>query len=45
MSAVNRNSDLVPVILQDGGELNHSILSEMPVELWMDFQKEFLDPK
>ena len=30
------------VILQDGGELRDNTLSEMPVEVWNDFQKEFL---
>jgi glycine cleavage system H protein len=34
----------VPVILQDGGELGHSLLTDMPDELWQDFQREFLDP-
>lgn len=30
------------VILQDGGELTNNSLSEMPPEIWKDFQKEFL---
>lgn len=30
--------------LQDGGELIDNSLSEMPNELWQDFQKEFLNP-
>lgn len=30
------------VILQDGGELSDNSLSEMPPEIWKDFQKEFL---
>jgi glycine cleavage system H protein len=32
------------VILQDGGELSDNSLSGQPVELWHDFQKEFLNP-
>jgi len=31
------------VILQDGGELRDNTLTEMPEELWQDFQKEFLN--
>ena len=31
-----------PVILQDGGELYDNALSEMPDQIWKDFQKEFL---
>lgn len=30
--------------LQDGGELIDNSLSELPVEMWQDFQKEFLNP-
>jgi glycine cleavage system H protein len=33
------------VILQDGGEITGSLLSDLPDELWQDFQHEFLDPK
>ncbi len=32
------------VILQDGGELPDNSLSDLPNELWQDFQKEFLNP-
>ena len=32
-------------VLQDGGELCDHTLSELPGEVWQDFQKEFLDPK
>lgn len=32
-------------VLQDGGEISENSLSEMPSELWNDFQKEFLDPE
>lgn len=31
------------VILQEGGELTDNLLSEMPIEVWQDFQAEFLD--
>ena len=30
-------------VLQDGGELCDHILSEMPKEIWQDFQQEFLN--
>jgi glycine cleavage system H protein len=30
-------------VLQDGGELCDNVLSEMPNELWQDFQQEFLN--
>jgi glycine cleavage system H protein len=31
------------VILQDGGELRDQPLSDLPVEIWQDFQKSFLN--
>jgi hypothetical protein len=31
------------VILQDGGELCDNPLSELPDEVWRDFQKSFLN--
>jgi glycine cleavage system H protein len=31
------------VILQDGGELRDNTLSELPDEVWKDFQKDFLN--
>ncbi|MCK5277488.1 MAG: hypothetical protein KAK04_03105, partial [Cyclobacteriaceae bacterium] len=31
------------ILLQDGGELRDNILSELPNEVWKDFQLEFLD--
>jgi glycine cleavage system H protein len=31
------------VLLQDGGEIRDNILSELPEEVWTDFQKEFLN--
>jgi glycine cleavage system H protein len=30
-------------VLQDGGELCDNVLSEMPTEIWKDFQQEFLN--
>jgi hypothetical protein len=32
------------VVLQDGGELTENSLSELPDDVWLDFQKEFLNP-
>jgi len=32
------------VIMQDGGELTDNLLSAMPAEIWVDFQREFMDP-
>ncbi|MFC2115884.1 glycine cleavage system protein H [Bacteroidota bacterium] len=31
------------VLLQDGGEIRENILSELPGEVWKNFQKEFLN--
>jgi glycine cleavage system H protein len=31
------------VLLQDGGEIRENVLSELPEEVWEDFQKEFLN--
>ncbi len=31
------------ILLQDGGELRDNILSELPNDIWKDFQIEFLD--
>lgn len=31
------------IILQDGGEIIDNSLSELPIEIWQDFQKEFLN--
>jgi glycine cleavage system H protein len=31
------------IILQDGGELHDNSLSELPIEIWQDFQSEFLN--
>jgi hypothetical protein len=32
------------IVLQDGGELAENSLSELPDDLWLDFQQEFLNP-
>jgi glycine cleavage system H protein len=37
------SSDPAMVMLQDGGEIRDNVLSELPDEVWTDFQKEFLD--
>ena len=34
--------EISTVILQDGGELCDQPLSELPNEVWMDFQKSFV---
>ncbi len=31
------------VLLQDGGEIRENVLSELPVEVWEEFQEEFLN--
>jgi glycine cleavage system H protein len=36
--------DAAMIAMQDGGELRDHVLSELPGELWQDFQKEFLNP-
>jgi hypothetical protein len=33
------------VILQDGGELMDQPLAELPNEIWLDFQEDFLGKK
>ena len=37
--------DPTSVILQDGGELRDQPLSELPNEVWQDFQQEFMSKK
>ncbi|MHC1773867.1 MAG: glycine cleavage system protein H [Lentimicrobium sp.] len=37
--------DSSKVILQDGGELRDHVLSELPEEIWQDFQVNFLNMK
>ena len=41
---VKYSPDPLMVTLQDGGELSDNSLSELPDEMWQDFQKEFLNP-
>jgi len=38
-------TDSTQVVLQDGGELMDNTLAELPVEVWQDFQKDFLNYK
>jgi glycine cleavage system H protein len=42
-SAVKYGADPSFTVMQDGGELCNNVLSELPNEVWQDFQKEFLD--
>jgi len=44
MSMPKYSPETSMVMLQDGGELVENSLSEMPQEIWQDFQKEFLTP-
>jgi glycine cleavage system H protein len=37
------SSEPAMVMLQDGGEIRDNVLSDLPDEVWNDFQKEFLD--
>jgi glycine cleavage system H protein len=37
------STDKSNIILQDGGELCDNLLSELPKEIWLDFQSEFLN--
>lgn len=43
LSIVKHSPEPALVILQDGGELSDKALSSMPVEIWQDFQDEFLN--
>jgi glycine cleavage system H protein len=43
-SAVLVSTESAQLILQDGGELKDHILSDLPVEVWHSFQKNFLNP-
>jgi len=42
----SRNLKLEPsmTMLQDGGELRVNVLSDLPDEVWSEFQKDFLNP-
>ena len=45
VESVNKySSGTALTVLQDGGELREHVLSELPTEIWNDFQKEFLNP-
>lgn len=44
-SMVKYSSMPESVILQDGGELVDQPLSELPIEIWEEFQKDFLSKK
>jgi glycine cleavage system H protein len=39
------SQELNMVVLQDGGELKHDLMDELPSETWKEFQREFLDPE
>jgi glycine cleavage system H protein len=41
-SAGNYSPDSRRPVLQDGGELTDNLLSDLPVEVWHNFQKDFL---
>lgn len=43
VTAASNRSDTSQVVYQEGGELRDQILSSLSVEVWQDFQKEFLD--
>ena len=36
-------SESAMILLQDGGEIREHILSDLPGEVWTDFQEQFLD--
>jgi len=43
MSVKKYSPESAMLIMQEGGELSDNPLSEMPKEVWTDFQKQFLD--
>jgi glycine cleavage system H protein len=43
VSMEKHSQDTSKVILQDGGVLCDNVLSELPKEIWQDFQNEFLN--
>jgi glycine cleavage system H protein len=43
-SAGNFSPESARLVLQDGGELTDHTLSNLPVEVWHDFQQNFLNP-
>jgi len=38
-------SEPAMVLLQDGGEIRDNVLSDLPKEVWDDFQEQFLNPR
>ena len=45
LSMIKSSPEPSMIVLQDGGEIGENALSEMPSEVWQDFQQEFLDQK
>ncbi|MFH1296264.1 MAG: glycine cleavage system protein H [Bacteroidota bacterium] len=43
VSMKKHSSEPALVALQDGGELRDNTLSHLPIEIWEEFQKDFLD--
>lgn len=43
LSDQNQNTETAQLVMQDGGELVNNTLSEMPDEIWKNFQSEFLN--
>ena len=37
------SSDLQPVLLQDGGEVDNQLLTNLSSDIWTEFQVEFID--
>ena len=37
------SANLQPVLLQDGGEIDNQLLSNLSADIWIEFQVEFLD--
>ena len=37
------SSEPAMMMLQDGGEIRDHVMSELPEEVWNDFQEEFLN--
>ena len=42
-SMIKYSTEPSMILLQDGGELRDNILSELPAEIWKEFQNEFLN--
>jgi glycine cleavage system H protein len=45
VSLQRHNETLSLIALQDGGELREHLLSDLPKEVWFDFEHEFLAPQ